>query len=741
MKKDSDVAIVIGSPTLKKAKTLGRLQLIGVLCLFLLMSSVVTLSSVASGSDNPIGFVADNVVVKQNDGSLFATGNVELKQGKNTLRADEVTYYRERNKAVARGNVIHRDAAGTITRADIMELDTEFSHILAETIISKFANGDWMAADKADRVTGDKGVFENSRFTPCNCDFINGEQPMWDIKASRTVRNEKTQTITHYNMRMDVMNVPVGYLPFLSHPDWTVRRRSGFLTPSFRLSSDLGFSPAVPYYHVIDETSDVEVIAQKYQYRGFGVKTRHRKLWDNSRIITNIYTANVETYKKNRELVGGVDSHFSSQIGNGWNVNAYLQRASQDTFMRRYGFNQNTSLKSSVSASRTIGNRYYLVEASDRQSMLTSDKNTNEQTILPYVFYEKEEKGWRQNQWLRTELSALQLDNDQDHDLARWSGVFELSEEFQTPLGVTSYQGNLTGNYYSLHQKPTAATSRLGDYSFLTPALSVGWRLPIAMTSTNQTAIFEPQVKAVQVGGADHTDKIPNRDSNDYRIDEANLFLLNRYQGKDYVLPGTRVDAGMSATIKDNSLGDFSGFLGLSRRLSGAVSSGLNTDQGDKYSDYVASLSLNPKKRFNLRWFGRLSSRDLTLNESQTSLSSKIGAGQLSLTHNQLAKAYFANSDDDREELSSTYSQSFSGGWNFSATQQWDLSYGKTTRKKSTASLSWNGGIQDCVYVQIYYEHDPVGDRDIDGVDQLYFVVGFSHLGTVTQSVMNSLSE
>ena len=85
--------------------------------------------------------------------------------------------------------------------------------------------------------------------------------------------------------------------------------------------------------------------------------------------------------------------------------------------------------------------------------------------------------------------------------------------------------------------------------------------------------------------------------------------------------------------------------------------------------------------------------------------------------------------------------QSFPGGWNFSATQLWDLSYGKTTRKKSTASLTWNGGAQDCVYVQIYYEHDPVGDRDIDGVDQLNLIVGFSHLGSLSPSVFTSLYE
>ena len=109
-------------------------------------------------------------------------------------------------------------------------------------------------------------------------------------------------------------------------------------------------------------------------------------------------------------------------------------------------------------------------------------------------------------------------------------------------------------------------------------------------------------------------------------------------------------------------------------------------------------------------------------------------------THNQLAKAYLPT-PMTIVKSSHPPTANLLGGWNFSATQLWDLSYGKTARKKSTASLSWNGGIQDCVYVQIYYEHDPVGDRDIDGVDQLNFVVGFSHLGTVTQSVMNSLSE
>jgi len=700
-----------------------------------------TPTNFAFAADKPIGFEADNVVVNQADGSLFATGNVELKQANNTLRADEVTYYRNQNKAIARGNVVHIDGDGTVTNATIMEIDTEFSHILAETIISNFTTGEWISADHADRIAGDRGIFDASRFTPCKCDFLNGERPLWDIKASQSVRNEKTQTITHYNMRMSVLNVPVGYLPFLSHPDWTVRRRSGVLTPSFIISSDLGFTPSIPYYQIIDETSDVEFTTYKYQYRGLGVKSRYRKLWDRAELNATIYTANVETYKKNRELVGAVDATYASRIGNGWDIRANLRRASQDTFMRRYDFNDDTSLKSTVMATRTIDNRYYSVEASDRQSLLASDKTLNEPTVLPSIFYEKTEKGWRGNQLFRTELSAVQLDNDQGHDMARWSGIFEVAEDFELPLGIANYEANITSNYYSIHTKPDSAATSLGDISFVTPALSVGWRLPIAVVGANRTAIFEPQARLAFIGGKDRTSAIPNRDASDYRIDEANLFLLNRYQGKDYILPGTRADIGVSATTNDNFFGDVSGFFGVSRRLSGKTSAGLNTDQGDKDSDYVASLTVNPANSLNLRWSGRLSSKDLTLNESKTSLSSALGTGSLSMTHNQLAKAYFASSDDDREELSASYSQSLIGGWQFSATQLWDLSHGKTIRKESTAALSWNGGVQDCLYITINYEHDPVADRDVSAVDQLNFVIGFKNLGAISQSAVSAFGK
>ena len=269
--------------------------------------------------------------------------------------------------------------------------------------------------------------------------------------------------------------------------------------------------------------------------------------------------------------------------------------------------------------------------------------------------------------------------------------------------------------------------------------MSIGWRLPIALTSIGRTAILEPQTQLALIGGQDHTLSIPNRDSSEYRIDEANLFLLNRYQGKDYVLPGSRADIGVSATTKDKFLGDVSGFFGVSRRLSGKVSAGVNTGQGRKYSDYVASISVDPLNSLNIRWSGRLSSSDLTINEAKTSVSSGLGTGNVNLTHNQVGKAYFANSNDDREELYASYTQPIFDSWTFSTTQLWDLSFGKKVRKKSTAQLSWNGGVQNCLYATIKYEHDPVSDRDVGATDRLNFVLGLKNLSDLSNFSLPAL--
>ena len=708
------------------------LQQFFIACLLLVTATLVTSPVVASEQD--ISFEADSVTVNQDDGSMLAVGNVEMQQAGMTLTADEVRYNRDEDRAVASGDVTFIDADGGVHRSDVMTLDTEFTHIVADTLRSRYPDGSFFIADSGDIRTDSVSVYDSSRFSPCDCDFENGETPIWDLRATSTRHNVETRTIIHRNVRMHIMNLPIGYLPYLAHPDWTVRRRSGFLAPSFIINTDLGLTASIPYFMVIDETSDAEITPYRFQHRGNAVRTRYRRFWDRSEFGATLYTANVETYKKNRENVAAIDAAYGARIGQGWDVDMRLRRASQDTFMRRYKFNGSTSLKSEIVAQKQTQDRYYRVEMWDIQGLNAADTADTEPSVLPHVFYEKIRPGMRPSQRIKTEISAMQVDNDEEHDMSRWTGNVELSDEIEAGGITTELKAGVIGTYYSIQKKPAAATTKTDDLGRVTPMASVEWRSPISVSTASRSGVLEPRLQLAYVGGEDKTDEIPNRDSADYRVDEANLFLLNRYQGYDYLRPGTRADVGVSAISNDAFFGEVSGFIGASYRLSGKPSRGLAVNDDDNLSDIVASLSVNPDIPVQVDWSGRMASDDLKLNESRTSLSGTIGSLSLGIEHLQLAKPYFQSAASDLEELKLSATYNLPGGWAATGSQVWDLSNGKTRRDSSTASLTWTGGIQDCLTFNLDYDRDLESDRDISASDQFLLTINFKYLGSISQN-------
>jgi LPS-assembly protein len=432
--------------------------------------------------------------------------------------------------------------------------------------------------------------------------------------------------------------------------------------------------------------------------------------------------------------VAALDANYAARIGNGWNVNMRVNRASQDTFMRRYKFDSSTSLKSEVVAEKLDTERYYRVEASDIQGLSSSDTSETDPTVLPHVFYEKIGPGLRETQTVKTEISAIQVDNDEGHDMSRWTGNVELSDRIDTGGIITEVKTGIIGSYYSVQKKPAGATTKTDDMDRVTPQASIGWRAPVSLAGSSRSMVLEPRLQFAYIVGKDRSADIPNRDSADYRIDEANLFLLNRYQGYDYLRPGSRADMGVSAVANDALAGDVTGFVGASYRLSGKPSSGLTVNDDDNLSDIVASLGINPDMPFQINWSGRLASSDFELNESRTTVSGKVRKLGYTVEHVQMAKPYFQSAASDLEEMKLSLSYDLPVGWTASGTQIWDLSNSKTRRDSSTAALKWTGGIQNCLTISLDYDRDMQSDRDISSTDQFMLTVNFKYLGSITQN-------
>jgi len=290
---------------------------------------------------------------------MSANGNVRIMQQGDVLEADLITYNQLTGIAKATGGVRIKTRDGIEHLAEEMVLDENFTHAVATPLVSTLADGSRFSSRQGEYYKQKRTVFDRSVFSPCNCDYDQGESPIWDLRATTSEHNTKTQTITHSNVRMNIFGLPVFYFPVLSHPDDTVKRRSGLLSPILKVSNDIGLTLTTPFYQVISPTQDIEFQPTSFQRRGQGLKTIYRQRWDEAVLDANIYGARLETFKENRENVGAMDVSFSSNIGSEWRLSSLLQRSSQDTFLRRYGYKSNQTLTSSVTATKITNDRFY----------------------------------------------------------------------------------------------------------------------------------------------------------------------------------------------------------------------------------------------------------------------------------------------------------------------------------------------------------------------------------------------
>ena len=681
-----------------------------------------------------VEFSADAVTSDEETGIMVATGNVVIEQGDISLRADRVEYSRDEDRATATGNVVFTDNQGGAHYAESLTMEQNFTRAFAEGVISKLSDGSWVGAENVDYERGVGSDFSTSRYTPCNCEFREGEIPAWELRSASTRHDDEAKTVYHENVRMHLFSVPVMYFPYLWHPDWTVRRQSGLLPPRVSFSSDLGTTYSQSFYWVTGDTHDVEITPNIFTNNGDALEVNYRQRWDISNLDARIIGGRLNTYKKDREDVVGVDARFDTVIADKWQTEARIHRTTQDTFMRRYGFDSGESLKSFISTENVEDGRYSLVEAYDIQDLRTESTEESEPVVFPHVFHERHLESPREDLDLRLRLSATSINNDDHTDVRRWTSEIYGIEEFETGFGIISAEGLVSGQYRDI-ETATHNTGYTGELGQGRAAAGIGWSMPLSAVVADRPVVFEPKVKLVSVRASDRSGKIPNRDSADFRLDEANLFLLHREQGEDYAITHSRVDAGLSMSLYDPFLGDVSTFIGSSMRVSGETPVGLNAvAEGDRHSDILASITVQPEERFEFDWFGRLHPRDLTLNETRATAAVKLEQTSLEVGYRQLAQSFFNSANEEKEELTIKATQQLPEEWELTWTQEYDMTRDKRELTKSSVQLDYGGGLQDCLTISLGYSRDTTTDRDIRPVDEVFVVLNFKYLGAVSSS-------
>jgi LPS-assembly protein len=180
---------------------------------------------------------------------VAAVGNVQIYYGDSTLEANRVIYDQKTKRLHAEGNVRLTEQDGKVTYGEIIDLSDDYRDGFVDSLRLDAPDQTRMAATRAERSSGNYTVFHNGVYTACApCKDDPKKPPLWQVKAARIIHDQGEKMIYFEDARLEFFGQPLLYMPYFSAPDPTVKRKTGFLMPTFKTSSVYGAAAEIPYY-------------------------------------------------------------------------------------------------------------------------------------------------------------------------------------------------------------------------------------------------------------------------------------------------------------------------------------------------------------------------------------------------------------------------------------------------------------------------------------------------------------
>jgi len=694
--------------------------------------------------DQPSLITADEIVNDEELGIVTARGNVEISQGERVLIADVVNYNTRTNTVTASGNVTLIEPSGDVVFADYVELQDDLKEGFIRDIRVLLSDRSRLAAASGQRSGGNLTSFNKAVFSPCElCRDNPDKAPLWQLKADRVEHDQEERTIRYYDASMEIFGIPIAYTPYLEHPDPTVKRKSGFLAPTFGGSENLGATLQVPYFWVIDDTKDVTFEPIVTTEQGVVAAGQYRQLLEQGEFEINASGTLADREKSNGKEVsdafrGHIDAFGRYDINETWRTGADIARTTDDTYLRLYDFSNERSLTSRAFLEGFRGRNYASANAFLYQGLREDDNNDENPIVAPLLDFNYISEPGEVGGLYRADLNFLTLSRISGRDVRRASFVGSYEIPYTGPIGdIYKLTARLqTDGYFTNDVDPE--TNEINpqdgqDSDFdgrFFPQLAFDWRYPWIQQNEQFDQVIEPRFQFVTGPGDHNPNGIPNEDSLGFEFDDANLFSLNRFPGLDRVDSGTRITYGFDWSAVTPESRSISAFLGQSYRFSGnddKFSDGSGLD--DHLSDFVGRVEVNPIKEVDLLYRFQFDKDDF--NARRNEVSARVGTPALNLNLSYFFVSGNASSEEfnDREELATRL--------NSRLTDNWSLFLGQRRDLKDDRQLTLRGGLtyqDECFLMEAALSREKFSDRELDPETKFFVRLVFKHLGQVEGS-------
>lgn len=683
----------------------------------------------AEAEEPPILLRADTMSYDRELGIVTATGNVEVSQEGQVLLADTLVYNQRQDLVTATGNVSLLDPDGNVFFAEYVELTGDLKDGIVSDIRIILTDGARIAAAGGRRTDGNIHEMAKGVYSPCNlCADDPTRPPLWQVKAVKLTQNNLTHNVTYQDAWIEVKGVPVLYTPYFSHPDPTVKKRSGFLPPSLGSSSDLGFITKVPYFFNISPSHDLTLTPVYTTEEGAALIGDHRLHLQKGKIET---LASI-TQDSQDDVRGHIDSEGRFDINETWRWGFDAQRATDDTYLRRYNFESPQTLTSRVFTEGFRRRNYLSANAYAFQGMQVTDDPGTTPLVLPMIDYRHVGEAGRFGGRTRLDANLLALTRSDGRDTRRMVVDAGYDIPYIGPLGdVYTLSASLRGDVYQVNDLDLGGTE--GTYSGITervvPELALRWRYPFVRSDGPILQLFEPITSFVVSPYGGNPRKIPNEDSQEIEFDDTNLFNNNRFTGWDRVEGGPRVNYGARWSAFGRGGGRSSVFVGQSYRYKDDDTFAEGSGLEDNLSDVVARTEVSPNRYLSLVYRTRLDKEDFTPQRHEVALAAGPEALRVSTGYTFLDRQQ-GSEFETREELRGDVTAQIDRNWRTSASFIYDADDNESRAYGMSIIYEDECFIFDTILERSFYE-----DRDLVPSDTILLRITFKTLGEIATSV------
>ncbi|MEG3618943.1 LPS assembly protein LptD [Magnetovibrio sp. PR-2] len=714
--------------------------LISALCAALVYCGVslsAALAQAPAQEEQPARFVADEMSHDQELGIIIATGHVEVNQNDRTLLADAINYNQNTDTITATGNVALHQPSGDILFADKFEITGDLKNGVIEDLMAVMADQSRFAAQRAQLVNDETMTMERAVYSPCEqCKEDPGRPLVWQLKAVKIVHDRTEKVITYRHAWMEVFGFPVAYTPYLSYPDPSVKRKSGFLTPNWGGSSDLGFVARTPYFYVMDDHSDLTVtpIMTSQELGALAGEYRHRFMDGSIDAFASV------AYDSDGTAHGHIESETRFELDDTWRWGLDLNGSSTDTYMRRYGFGGHNTLTSKAYIEGFRGNNYGSLSTVTYQGLRADDDQKTTPLVMPILEYAHQGEADKYGAYNTLDVHMSSITRSEGVDSNRitirpsWNlqhiapkgDIYKLSATMGLDFFNTSELSAPANRSNATNGSSTYNGSALRAY----PELSMDWRWPFAKRTNSVTEVIEPIAQFVVSPYGGNSWKMSNEDSQDFDFNDANLFSANRFTGYDRVESGPRVNYGMKWGLVGDGGGFTSVLVGQSYRLAEDDTFATNSGLEDNFSDLVGRLEVSPGDHLSLLYRTRMDRSSLEFHRNEIGLN-----GQVSGFNYDVNYSMFDRHDDSefsgRQEISYNLTQELSEFWKGRLAGVRDLTDDGGPRS-NTLGFTYE---DECLTFDTTLQRTYYQDREIKPTDSIMFRVVFKTLGEVRTDV------